>query len=464
MRWPGGVLIAVVLILTGCTGSKKNLLPKPSAESGEDGSPRADDRPFWETGNARRPSPPSRPNKTSDPLIPASRRDDEEVAIAGRLIDDSGRPARNATIELVTLTANPSRTTSRPIVFSSDDKGIFLIEGLKSSVEYKLNIRCDEDGRTIAGSAQTVAPNLRMLVRLTEDQVSSSTPDAQPHVGDVGPFAPKTKPPTALPGAVGGRPPGPPPLDPVPSESGPTGTLDEGPRPGVKPPAGREGYSPNPPAVVQPDRIGTTPGTRAAVPAVIPPVAVDVPIYTPGPVDPVAPRPSAMGSPPPLSLRDTRKTVSQETPSNPSRIEPKYNFRLSDTLGNPWDLRTASGELILLDFWSTTCQPCLASMPTLKKLAFDYGPRGLEVVGIACEQHERWKDRANAARDVADAKELNYRVYLEEDKKGENVQRLFSIRGYPTLILLNRRGDVLWRGHPKDHKALEGVIREALGQ
>lgn len=145
-------------------------------------------------------------------------------------------------------------------------------------------------------------------------------------------------------------------------------------------------------------------------------------------------------------------------------MEPKYDFRVSDTLGNPWDLRTASGEVILLDFWSTTCSPCLASMPTLKKLAFDYGPRGLEVVGIACEQHPRWKDRAIAARDVADAKELNYRVYLEEDGKGENVQRLFAIRAYPTLILINRRGDVLWRGHPRDHKVLESVIRDVLTQ
>ena len=121
----------------------------------------------------------------------------------------------------------------------------------------------------IAGSAQTVAPNLRMLIRLTEDQVSSSTPEAQPHVGDVGPFAPKPKgegskpAPARPPSTGGGKLPAPPALDPVPSESAPMGTLDEGSRPGVKPPATKEGYAPNPPAVIKPDRIGTNPGSRA---------------------------------------------------------------------------------------------------------------------------------------------------------------------------------------------------------
>jgi peroxiredoxin len=53
--------------------------------------------------------------------------------------------------------------------------------------------------------------------------------------------------------------------------------------------------------------------------------------------------------------------------------------RLGDHLGR---------EVVLIDFWATFCEPCLASMPHLDALYKKYKPRGLEVLGISIDGPE----------------------------------------------------------------------------
>jgi thiol-disulfide isomerase/thioredoxin len=40
------------------------------------------------------------------------------------------------------------------------------------------------------------------------------------------------------------------------------------------------------------------------------------------------------------------------------------------------------GKLLVVDFYATWCQPCRESIPRLTGLQQNYGPRGLQVVGL----------------------------------------------------------------------------------
>jgi thiol-disulfide isomerase/thioredoxin len=221
----------------------------------------------------------------------------------------------------------------------------------------------------------------------------------------------------------------------------------------VKPPAGNlrfelgeDKVSSVTPPLPPPPGLGpfeSSPGDRVPLPAP-PPLDKENIAGTPTlpPTAAIRPPPATVPapSPPPPRLPETEPPVARA----PAQRVP--NFVVSDVTGQDWEFRAASGRLILLEFWSTTCIPCSRAVPSIKKLQGDYGQSGLEIVALACEPEAPFSTRAQTIHEVSRRKELNYRVYLEPDGKVGEVQRLFNVQWVPTLVLLDRQGNVLWRG------------------
>ncbi|MXW53547.1 MAG: TlpA family protein disulfide reductase [Gammaproteobacteria bacterium] len=63
------------------------------------------------------------------------------------------------------------------------------------------------------------------------------------------------------------------------------------------------------------------------------------------------------------------------------------NFTLADLEGNNVSLFDVLDEndTVLVDFWTVTCGPCIASFPKLKELRAKYKPQGFEVVSISID-------------------------------------------------------------------------------
>jgi thiol-disulfide isomerase/thioredoxin len=97
------------------------------------------------------------------------------------------------------------------------------------------------------------------------------------------------------------------------------------------------------------------------------------------------------------------------------------------------DLQSFRGKVVLLNFWATWCAPCQVEMPVFAAWQRQYGPRGLQVIGISMDD-----DSAPVRRTVARLK-LNYPVAIGDEALGE---RYGGVLGLPLTYLIDRNGKI----------------------
>jgi hypothetical protein len=91
----------------------------------------------------------------------------------------------------------------------------------------------------------------------------------------------------------------------------------------------------------------------------------------------------------------------------------------------------------------------------------------LQVVGVLCDDVPQKQRVALAARYQRE-NNLNYMVYAEPGESPGAVRDRLRVESYPTVILLDASGNVLWEGHPtyptSNRTSLEAAIKRAVGK
>ncbi|RYG29127.1 redoxin domain-containing protein [bacterium] len=122
-------------------------------------------------------------------------------------------------------------------------------------------------------------------------------------------------------------------------------------------------------------------------------------------------------------------------------------------VGGPW-LNVAGGRPIalasrtdhptLIAFWTFGCSNCQANLAPYARLYAKYKPLGVELVAIHTPEmsHER---RTEAVEEHIERFKIPYPVLVDNDNKNWN---RWSVRYWPTLFLLDRKGRVVkkWEG------------------
>jgi thiol-disulfide isomerase/thioredoxin len=130
-----------------------------------------------------------------------------------------------------------------------------------------------------------------------------------------------------------------------------------------------------------------------------------------------------------------------------AQFDPQRNrledFVLPDLNGQTFRLKETDADYVLLCFWGTWCDPCVAAMPHLADLQRQFGPSRLRVVSIAYQRNGEGGPRSLAR--VARRLGLNYPILLAPTDQPCPVAEAMAVQYYPTLVLLDRQGNVVHR-------------------
>jgi peroxiredoxin len=136
---------------------------------------------------------------------------------------------------------------------------------------------------------------------------------------------------------------------------------------------------------------------------------------------------------------------------------PAPEVRFSTIAGDSFGTSDLRGKVVLVNFWATSCEVCVAEMPKMVETYKKFAPRGYEMVAVAMSY-----DRPDQVVAFAKQRALPFKVALDLDGK---IARSFGdIRVTPTTFVLDRQGRVLKRylGEP-DWAEFHGLLDKALG-
>jgi thiol-disulfide isomerase/thioredoxin len=109
-------------------------------------------------------------------------------------------------------------------------------------------------------------------------------------------------------------------------------------------------------------------------------------------------------------------------------------FALQSLDGKTVHLSDFRGKAVLLNFWATWCEPCKIEMPWFVELQKQYGPEGLQIVGVAMDDASQ-QDISKFAQNMG----VNYPILIGKEAVGDSYG---GVQFLPATFYIDRDGKV----------------------
>lgn len=119
----------------------------------------------------------------------------------------------------------------------------------------------------------------------------------------------------------------------------------------------------------------------------------------------------------------------RHTPWPPKRPTPPLDLPQLD--GPAWRLADARGQLVVLNFWASWCEPCRAELPSLELLSARLAPERGTVVTV------NFKEGEGTVRRFVQQQGLTLPVLRDADGAAA---KAWGVRVFPTTVLVARSG------------------------
>lgn len=132
------------------------------------------------------------------------------------------------------------------------------------------------------------------------------------------------------------------------------------------------------------------------------------------------------------------------------------DFTLTSLDGEEITLSKLKGSVVLIDFWSTRCPPCMRSIPVFVKLYNKFHPRNFIVLGIGF-------DDKTILEKTRDELKITYPVLIGNKEVG----KAYNVQYIPTIVIIDKKGKVRKRQvgfAPELEAGFEALIDSLLNE
>jgi peroxiredoxin len=135
---------------------------------------------------------------------------------------------------------------------------------------------------------------------------------------------------------------------------------------------------------------------------------------------------------------------------------PQVSYILLD--GQKLSTDQLKGQVVLVNFWATTCTTCVAEMPEITATHEKYKDRGYQTVAVSMAY-----DPPAFVANFAQTRKLPFGVAI--DNTGTIAKSFGDVQLTPTTFLINKRGEIVKRyvGAP-DFEGLHVLVEKLLAE
>ena len=165
---------------------------------------------------------------------------------------------------------------------------------------------------------------------------------------------------------------------------------------------------------------------------------------------------SSSGTSPVATLTPTGESTAAQ-PAGAKGNAPDFTLPTLD--GTNMSLSEHVGKVVLVDFWATTCNPCLEEMPHFVEMYEKYKAKGFIILGVSGDGPET----RSAVSTVVHQKRMTFPVLMDEETTV--IARYNPKKDMPFWVLIDRSGNIVKKKNgydPGDEVKLAADIEALL--
>ena len=138
-----------------------------------------------------------------------------------------------------------------------------------------------------------------------------------------------------------------------------------------------------------------------------------------------------------------------------------FELEFTDAIsGSTISMAGLKGKVVVIDFWATWCGPCVAEMPTMKKLYEKFHGQGVEFLGISLDQPKE-KGGLDALKKFVKEQEIRWPQYYQGKFWEGDFSRSWGINSIPSMFVVDQEGKLV---SVEARGKLEELIPELLAK